>query len=111
MAQPIHGAPPQGQYRLRTGTVFRWANLDLDPGSRADIVWNVTDGLPFPDGSCAFIYSEHFLEHLPIQDGVRFLKECHRSLQKGGVLRVAMPSLQEVVRQYYENDWAKEALA
>ena len=83
-----------------------WTNLDLDPASRADIVWDVTDGLPFPDNSCAFIYSEHFLEHLPIQDGIRFLKECHRSLQKSGVVRVAMPSVQEVVRQYYENDWA-----
>jgi predicted SAM-dependent methyltransferase len=85
-----------------------WTNLDLDPGSRADIVWDVTDGLPFPDGSCAFIYSEHFLEHLPVQGGVRFLKECHRSLQENGVLRVAMPSVQEVVRQYYENDWANK---
>jgi predicted SAM-dependent methyltransferase len=85
-----------------------WINLDLDPASRADIFWDVTDGLPFAEGSCAFIYHEHFLEHLPIQDGVRFLKECHRSLQKGGVLRVAMPSLQEVVRQYYEDDWARQ---
>ena len=85
-----------------------WTNLDLDPASRADIFWDVTDGLPFADESCAFIYHEHFLEHLPIQDGIRFLKECYRSLQKGGVLRVAMPSLQEVVRQYYENDWARQ---
>ena len=85
-----------------------WANLDLDPGSRADILWDVTDGLPFPNDSCAFMYSEHFLEHLPVQDGIRFLKECHRSLQKGGVLRVAMPLLQEVVRRYYENDWAHQ---
>jgi predicted SAM-dependent methyltransferase len=83
-----------------------WTNLDLDSASRADISWDVTDGLPFANDTCVFIYNEHFLEHLPIQDGVRFLKECHRSLQKGGVLRVAMPSLQEVVRQYYENDWA-----
>lgn len=85
-----------------------WTNLDLDPASRADIFWDVTDGLPFADESCAFIYHEHFLEHLPIQDGILFLKECCRSLQKGGVLRVAMPSLQEVVRQYYENDWARQ---
>jgi predicted SAM-dependent methyltransferase len=85
-----------------------WTNLDLDPQSRADIVWDVTDGLPFSDGSCAFIYSEHFLEHLPVQHGVHFLSECHRSLRKGGVMRIAMPSVQEVVRQYYENDWAKQ---
>jgi predicted SAM-dependent methyltransferase len=85
-----------------------WTNLDLDPESGADILWDVTDGLPFMDESCAFIYSEHFLEHLPVQDGVRFLAECHRSLQKGGVVRIAMPSLHEIVRQYYENNWAHQ---
>ena len=83
-----------------------WTNLDLDPASRADIVWDVTDGLPFPDGSCAFIYSEHFVEHLTIQEGVHFLTECHRSLQKGGVFRIGMPSAAELARHYYENDWA-----
>src|ERR1019366_3932000 len=72
-----------------------WLNLDLDPETKADFLWDITDGLPFDNDSCAFIYSEHFLEHLPIQDGVRFLAECHRSLQRGGVLRIAMPSLQE----------------
>lgn len=83
-----------------------WLNLDLDPGSRADLLWDVRDGLPCADASCSFIYSEHFLEHLPVSDGGRFLKECHRCLQNGGVVRIGMPSLQETVRQYYENDWA-----
>lgn len=85
-----------------------WVNLDRDPGVKADIVWDVTNGLPFDTDSCAFIYSEHFLEHIPVVDGVRFLAECHRSLQPGGVVRIGMPSLQEVVRQYYENDWATQ---
>jgi len=85
-----------------------WTNLDLDPESRADILWDVTDGLPFANDSCAFIYCEHFLEHIPVADGVRFLAECHRSLQKDGVLRIGMPSAQEIVRHYYENDWASQ---
>lgn len=85
-----------------------WTNLDLDPGSRADILWDVTDGLPFADDSCAFIYSEHFLEHLPVQEGIHFLRECHRSLQKGGVVRIGMPSAEELTRHYYENDWARQ---
>jgi len=85
-----------------------WVNLDLDPGAKADILWDIKDGLPFDNDSCAFIYSEHFLEHIPVVDGVRFLAECHRSLHPGGVVRIGMPSLQEVVRQYYENDWATQ---
>lgn len=85
-----------------------WVNLDLEAGSGADILWDVTDGLPFADNSCAFIYSEHFLEHLPVQDGVRFLKECYRSLRKGGVARIAMPSVDEVIRHYYKNEWGSQ---
>lgn len=85
-----------------------WTNLDLDPGSHADICWDVTDGLPFADGTCACIYSEHFLEHLPVQQGVHFLKECLRSLLKGGVARIGMPSAEELTRHYYENDWARQ---
>jgi predicted SAM-dependent methyltransferase len=85
-----------------------WANIDLESNSRADIIWDVTDGLPFGNDSCAFIYCEHFLEHLPVQDGLRFLTECHRCLQKGGVVRTGMPSAEELVRNYYENDWAKQ---
>jgi predicted SAM-dependent methyltransferase len=85
-----------------------WTNLDADPGTCADVLWDVTDGLPFPDGSCAFIYCEHFLEHIPVQEGVRFLAECRRSLQKGGVIRIGMPSAQEIVRNYHENDWASQ---
>ena len=58
--------------------------MDLDPESKADILWDVTDGLPFDNDSCAFIHSEHFPEHLAVQQGVRFLAECHRSLGRGG---------------------------
>lgn len=85
-----------------------WANLDLESDSGADIIWDVRDGLPFQDDSCACIYCEHFLEHLPVQDGVRFLAECHRSLQKGGVARIAMPSAEQLVRHYHENTWAEQ---
>jgi predicted SAM-dependent methyltransferase len=86
-----------------------WINLDLSPETRADVIWDVTNGLPFPNDSCAFIYSEHFLEHMSVQDGVRFLVECRRSLQPGGVVRIGMPCLQEIARQYYEDTWAQQS--
>ena len=85
-----------------------WINLDLNPETRADILWDVTEGLPVPDNSCAYIYSEHFLEHIPVQEGVRFFAECRRSLEPGGVVRIGMPCVQEVARQYYEDTWAQQ---
>ncbi len=39
-----------------------WTNMDADPTTKADILWDAIDGLPFPNDSCAFIYCEHFLE-------------------------------------------------
>lgn len=86
-----------------------WINLDLDSESRADILWDVTDGLPFPDHSCAFIYSEHFLEHIPVHAGVLFLRECYRCLRPGGVIRVGMPSIEDTIRHYYEGTWSQQA--
>jgi predicted SAM-dependent methyltransferase len=103
-----HAAPINVNVGCGQEPFHGWTNLDLEPSSGADIVWDVTDGLPFAKDSCAFIYCEHFLEHLPVQEGVRFLAECHRSLQKGGVARIGMPSAEELVGHYYENDWAKQ---
>jgi predicted SAM-dependent methyltransferase len=85
-----------------------WINVDLNDGPNVDIVWNVTRPFPTPDGTCQYVYSEHFLEHMLVEDGVRFLRDCHRVLMPGGVLRIAMPSVAEPVRQYYEDDWREK---
>lgn len=83
-----------------------WVNLDLLPQNGvADLVCDVRNGLPFADGSCQYIYNEHFLEHLSIEDGLRFLKECRRVLRVGGVLRVAMPNLSDCVQHYVDGSW------
>jgi predicted SAM-dependent methyltransferase len=83
-----------------------WINLDRDQASEIiDVSWDVRQPLPIADGSCELIFHEHFLEHLSVEEGLAFLRECRRLLAPGGVLRVAMPDLAECVRQYYENDW------
>jgi len=47
--------------------------------------------LPFPDGSFAFIYSEHFLEHLYFDEALALLEECRRVLGPNGVVRTCVP--------------------
>ncbi len=81
-----------------------WINIDQSPYV-ANIVWNLANGIPFQDNSCQLIYHEHLLEHLCIEDGVSFLKECYRVLQTGGVMRVAMPSLDVLIEKYYHGNW------
>ncbi len=83
-----------------------WVNIDLNgTADEVDIVWDATKKFPLEDESCAFIYSEHFLEHLTIEQASLFLCECRRLLELGGVLRIAMPSLETIVKKYSSLDW------
>ena len=106
----LRASPPPYKVNVGCGNEpFQgWANLDLERETRADFLWDITDGLPFPDNSCAFIYCEHFLEHLPVAAGVGYLAECYRCLQPGAVLRIGMPSAQALIGHYYEDTWAAQ---
>jgi predicted SAM-dependent methyltransferase len=81
-----------------------WINIDLDSDT-ADMKLDVTEVLPFEDSSCELIYSEHMLEHLTVEQGVAFLKECLRVLKKDGVLRIAMPSLDRLIQRSCDGTW------
>lgn len=103
----------QKPYRLHLGCgkvhLDGCINVDVegDP-SKVDVYWNLTEPFPLPDGCCSRIYHEHVLEHLPVDQGVALLAECRRLLMPGGVMRVAMPDLQETVRQYQSEDWKNQ---
>lgn len=59
------------------------------------------DNLSFiPDGSVELIYTCHVLEHFKRRDVVRVLKEWHRVLQPGGVLRVSVPDFEKLCEVY-----------
>ncbi len=86
-----------------------WVHLDADTSlPHSDAVWQSDDGLPCEDGSCQFIYSEHFVEHLSVAQGLFLFRECRRVLSPTGVLRIGMPDMKEFVRQYWENDWDQQ---
>lgn len=76
-----------------------WINIDnqLYPG--VDRVLDVTRRLPFRD--VAFVFAEHFIEHLDYSDAVSFLRHCRRVLRDDGVLRLSTPNLDWVWRSHY----------
>ena len=82
-----------------------WVNIDIEPD--ADLVIDVTKGLPFDDNSVDFIYCEHVLEHLTSDEGEKVLREFYRCLKVGGVLRIAMPDLNYII-QKYNTDWKNQ---
>jgi predicted SAM-dependent methyltransferase len=53
--------------------------------------YSAGDTLPFPDESIDFIYSEHFFEHLFLDESVSLLKECMRIMRPGAVIRTCVP--------------------
>lgn len=61
---------------------------------------NVLRGLPFPDASVTCIYSSHLLQGLTHEESLVLLEECFRVLRSGGVLRVVVPDLELVVKNY-----------
>jgi predicted SAM-dependent methyltransferase len=82
-----------------------WVNIDADSAAAPNIVWDLTWGLPAKDASCRLIYCEHLLEHLAVRDGLSLLAECRRVLQPGGILRVAVPSLDVLIDKSSKGDW------
>lgn len=79
-----------------------WTNIDLTPVNKGIVTCDLTNGLPFDDGSFDVVYHSHVLEHLNASDGVAFLKECFRVLRRGGLLRIVVPDLEQIAALYLE---------
>ena len=75
-----------------------WTKVDLYVP--ADIRLDLRAGFPLPDASVELIYSEHLFEHFPLETAMDLFRECRRVLLPSGVMRVAMPDLEDVVRDY-----------
>jgi predicted SAM-dependent methyltransferase len=76
-----------------------WTNVDAQRLPGVDVVADVTRGLDFADAGAVF--SEHFLEHLAVDDALRFLLEAHRVLADGGWVRLTTPNLDWVWLTHY----------
>jgi len=88
-----------------------WTNVDVQPLPGVDVIADVTRGLDFSEA--AAVFSEHFLEHLAIDDALAFLLEVHRVLAPGGWLRLSTPNLDWVWLTHYrlEGEGAKKRAA
>jgi len=78
-----------------------WVNIDL--WGVADVIChNITEGLPFSDENFDVVYHSHLLEHIPLIEALSFMKECHRVLKPGGVIRILVPDLEQIATLYLE---------
>lgn len=77
-----------------------WINIDYVSHEQNILAYDLRQGIPFSDQSFDVVYHSHFLEHLTKSEGVLFVQECFRVLKTGGVLRVVVPDLEQIVRSY-----------
>lgn len=59
---------------------------------------------PFKDNSVDVIYASHLLEHFTKEEGIQFLKECHRVLRTNGILRIVVPDLAALIAKYTKRE-------
>lgn len=92
--------------RLARVPFFRALNrkmklFDLDWDDRIHI-HNLARRFPWKDSTVDIVYSSHTFEHFSQQEGITFLQECHRVLRKDGVIRIVVPDLAHIIKEYFE---------
>lgn len=50
------------------------------------------------------IFLDNVIEHIPRERAESFLKNCHKMLEQGGILRIATPDFAGFVEKYIEKD-------
>ena len=77
-----------------------WVNVDFNSTGPTVIAHNLNCGIPFEDGSFDVVYHSHLLEHFSKSSAQRFMNECHRVLKDGGIIRVVVPDLEQIIKGY-----------
>lgn len=74
--------------------------VDIDP--RSDAYVDLTKPLPFFSNQIDYIICEEAIEHISKDDAKKLLKECHRVLTPGGVIRISTPNLSWIAKELVE---------
>jgi SAM-dependent methyltransferase len=88
---------------------WRQLRVDVDPSVEPDVVADLTDLSPIPDGSADAVWAAHCIEHLYEHQVSLALAEFRRVLCDDGFVCVLVPDLQAVA-QYVAADQLHETL-
>lgn len=80
-----------------------WTNLDASPLSPDVTAHDLRRRFPFADATYDAAYGSHVLEHLEPDAASLLLRECHRILRPGGILRIVVPDLETIARLYLDS--------
>lgn len=78
-----------------------WWNVDLRPFKGIDEARDVVE--PWTGYSdVEYVYGEHFLEHLRLDQAAIFLSNAHSVMKVGGRIRLSTPSLEWVLATHFD---------
>ncbi len=83
-----------------------YKTVDIDPTMKPDIVADITKMNVVGSDTCEEVVAGHVLEHIDWPDSFLAFSEFARVLQKGGVLKVAIPDLGALIRMMLAGDSA-----
>ncbi len=84
------------------GSTFHsdWINIDIASSSPEVREYDIRKNLPYPDNEFDVCYSSHVLEHLTQIEAKNLLLESYRILKPNGIIRVVVPDLESIVKDY-----------
>lgn len=103
MSQPI---PDVVRLHLGCGPVVvpGWLNVDRHRAAGVDLCADLVAGLPLRDGGASCAVAMHVLQDLAWPDIPIVLRDWHRVLRPGGVLRLGLPDLDRALDAYRRGD-------
>ena len=94
------------QRKLHIGGRVRspgWENFNVQPGPNVDHVGDAVDLSRFADATFSEIYASHVLEHFSYNGPLlQALKQWHRVLVPGGVMRLSVPDLEVLAELFLQ---------
>ncbi|MHB8619111.1 MAG: class I SAM-dependent methyltransferase [Chloroflexota bacterium] len=78
-------------YSLASGIADTVYGVDVDPGTRTTVLADISQGLPFVDGSFDLVYSNQVIEHVPDVDS--FMKEIIRVTRTEGYVVICTENI------------------
>jgi predicted SAM-dependent methyltransferase len=95
IAEKIH-------YGCGSKLIDGWLNVDWHESTASGYRQvNLLETHPFDSDSVKFGFSEDMLEHFGQAESIFFLSEIHRTLTRGGVMRLSFPGLEGVLKRHY----------
>lgn len=78
----------------------QWNNIDIVSNSADVVEYDITNGIPYDKNTFEVVYHSHVIEHIPYNQVQSFIEDCYRVLKPGGIIRIALPDLENITRLY-----------